>query len=52
MKKKKQDMEVITRREYKHDRAMLEAVRKSAWHPKPISMITTVPEFNKLTYPK
>lgn len=48
MKKKPQNMEVITRREYKHDRAMLEAIKRSAWHPKPISMVSNVPEFNKL----
>lgn len=46
MKKKKtvtQDR-FESKREYKFDRAMLEAVKRSASHPKPISMGTKVPE--------
>lgn len=45
MKKKQPNPEIIQRREYKHDRAMQEAVRRSAWHPKPVSMISKVGEF-------
>ena len=46
-KKKIQETKYEINREYKHDRAMIEAIKRSAWHPKPISMVSNVPEFNK-----
>jgi hypothetical protein len=36
-----------TERLYKYDRAMIEAARRSAHHPKPISMTTKVRDFDK-----
>lgn len=36
---------LVTNRPYKHDRAMQEAARRSADHPKPISMSTRVRDF-------
>jgi hypothetical protein len=45
--KKKSEVKFTTNREYKHDRAMLEAIKRSAHHPKPISMVSNVPEFAK-----
>lgn len=48
MKKKPQDQTVLQRREYKFDRAMQEAAKRSAFHPRPISMTSKVGEFVRL----
>lgn len=45
MKKKPKPQTIYAQREYKYDKAMQEAVRRSAWHPKPVSMTTKVGEF-------
>ena len=49
MKKKKtvREERYETNRSYTFDRAMQEAARKSASHPKPVSMGTRVPENRK-----
>lgn len=47
-KKPKVDESVYTRKEYKFDRAMQESAKKAAWHPRPISMVSNVKEFQQL----
>lgn len=46
MKRKKtvQQDKFETKREYKFDRAMQEAAKRSASHPRPISMTSNIPE--------
>jgi len=42
----KPEPKLTTTREYKHDRAMLEAIKRIGNMPRPISMVSKVPEFN------
>jgi hypothetical protein len=48
MKTKKIEPRFVTNREYKPDRAMLEAIRRSKDHPRPISMVSNVKDFAKM----
>jgi hypothetical protein len=48
MKTQRPEPKHTTNRLYKYDRAMLEAMKRSAHHPRPISMVSNVPEFAKL----
>jgi hypothetical protein len=43
--KKLPEPKYTTGREYKHDRAMLEAIKRIKDHPRPISMVSNVKEF-------
>jgi hypothetical protein len=40
------EQRLTTTREYKHNRAMLEAIKRIGNMPRPISMVSKVPEFN------
>ena len=51
-KKKIQETKYEINREYKYDRAMQEAIKRASSHPKPISVVSNVPEFNKFAYNK
>jgi hypothetical protein len=42
----KPEPKLTTTREYKHNRAMLEAIKRIGNMPRPISMVSKVPEFN------
>lgn len=43
--KTKPEPKIVSTREYKHDRAMLEAIKRIGDHPKPISITSALPEF-------
>jgi hypothetical protein len=43
--KKLPEPKYTTGREYKHDRAMIEAAKRSKDHPRPISMVSKVKAF-------
>jgi hypothetical protein len=42
MKKKLPEQKLVSRKEYKHDRAMLEAIKRVQDHPKPIAISSNV----------
>jgi hypothetical protein len=42
MKKKLPDPKLVSRKEYKYDRAMLEAIKRMENHPKPIAISSNV----------
>jgi len=44
MKKKLLEQKLVSRKEYKHDRAMLEAIKRMENHPKPIAISSNVKE--------
>jgi len=46
-KKKQQDQAVMQRREYKFDRAMQEAAKRAASHPRMKAMASNVPDLRK-----
>jgi hypothetical protein len=43
--KAKPEPKIVLAREYKHDRAMLEAIKRVGDHPKPISITSALHEF-------
>lgn len=46
-KQKPQDESIYNRPAYKLDRAMQEAAKRAASHPKPVAMTSNVPDFTK-----